>query len=220
MKVCVVGAGAIGGMMAAKLSRAGHEMSVIARGAHLDAIHTNGLKYIEDGEELVITDIVATSDMTEINGQDLVLLGVKAHQIEPIAGKLMGMLSETGVIVTLQNGIPWWYFQKLPGEYENSIVRTVDPNGAIVGFNGKIFAHNKTQIPLYQSADNGLTWETLDSLPGYPDHRIGNLFVFDGRLFAATSNQFSGQPGGLAGPRYRGHRRRRGRGGRDHPPGW
>jgi 2-dehydropantoate 2-reductase len=131
MKVCVVGAGAIGGMMAAKLAQSGHELSVIARGAHLDAIRNNGLKYIENGEELVITDIFATADMQEVTGQDVVLLGVKAHQIAPIADKLMGMLSEAGVIVTLQNGIPWWYFQKLEGEYQDSIVRTVDPQGAI-----------------------------------------------------------------------------------------
>jgi 2-dehydropantoate 2-reductase len=69
--------------------------------------------------------------MAEVTGQDLVLLGVKAHQIAPIADKLQGMLSDDGVIVTLQNGIPWWYFQKLAGDYENSIVRTVDPDGAI-----------------------------------------------------------------------------------------
>ena len=99
MKVCVVGAGAIGGMMAAKLAKSGHELSVIARGAHLDAIRTNGLKYIENGEELVITDIFATAEMTEVSGQDVVLLGVKAHQIEPIADKLMGMLSATGVLL-------------------------------------------------------------------------------------------------------------------------
>ena len=131
MKICVVGAGAIGGMMAAKLAHSGHELSVIARGAHLEAIRNNGLKYIEKGEELVITNITATADMEEIIGQDVVLLGVKAHQIGPIADKLSGMLAPDGVIVTLQNGIPWWYFQKLPGEYQDSIVRTVDPDGAI-----------------------------------------------------------------------------------------
>ena len=131
MKICVVGAGAIGGMMAAKLAHSGHELSVIARGAHLEAIRNNGLKYIEKGEELVITNITATADMEEITGQDVVLLGVKAHQIGPIADKLSGMLAPDGVIVTLQNGIPWWYFQKLPGEYQDSIVRTVDPDGAI-----------------------------------------------------------------------------------------
>ena len=131
MKICVVGAGAIGGMMAAKLAQSGHALSVIARGAHLEAIRNNGLKYIENGEELVITDITATADMEEITGQDMVLLGVKAHQIGPIADKLSGMLAPDGVIVTLQNGIPWWYFQKLAGEYQDSIVRTVDPDGAI-----------------------------------------------------------------------------------------
>jgi len=131
MKVCVVGAGAIGGMMAAKLANSGHQLTIIARGAHLEAIRNNGLKYIENGEELVITDLFATAEMAEVTGQDLVLLGVKAHQIAPIADKLQGMLSDDGVIVTLQNGIPWWYFQKLAGDYENSIVRTVDPDGAI-----------------------------------------------------------------------------------------
>ncbi len=131
MKICVVGAGAIGGMMAARLAQSGHEISIIARGAHLDAIQTNGLKYIEGDEELIVTDLVATTEMSEITGQDLVLLGVKAHQIEPIADKLMPMLSATGVIVTLQNGIPWWYFQKLDGDYRDNLVRTVDPNGAI-----------------------------------------------------------------------------------------
>ena len=131
MKICVVGAGAIGGMMAAKLGRAGHELSVIARGPHLAAIRENGLRYLEGDEEIVVKDLVATADMEEITGQDVVLLGVKAHQIEPIADKLMNMLSETGVIVTLQNGIPWWYFQKLEGDYQDSVVRTVDPEGKI-----------------------------------------------------------------------------------------
>ncbi|MGD2173618.1 MAG: 2-dehydropantoate 2-reductase [Gammaproteobacteria bacterium] len=131
MKVCVVGAGAIGGMMAVRLAQAGHELSVIARGAHLEAIRANGLKFIENGEESVVTDLVATSEMSEITGQDMVLLGVKAHQIAPIADKLMPMLSDSGVIVTLQNGIPWWYFQKLGGEYEGNIVHTVDPDGSL-----------------------------------------------------------------------------------------
>jgi 2-dehydropantoate 2-reductase len=129
MKICIVGAGAIGGMLAAKLAKSGHKISVIARGAHLKAINENGLKYIEGGEETIITDLVATSDMSEITNQDAVLLGVKAHQIEPVADQLTDMLSESGVIVTLQNGIPWWYFQNLQGDYKDRVVRTVDPSG-------------------------------------------------------------------------------------------
>ncbi len=132
MKICVVGAGAIGGMLAACLARSGQEVSVIARGPHLAAIRGNGLRYI-DGEESFEVEVVATDDLGEIRDQDAVLLGVKAHQIEPIAADLTGMLNDDGVIVTLQNGIPWWYFQKLPGPYENSIVHTVDPNGTIAG---------------------------------------------------------------------------------------
>ena len=131
MKICVVGAGAIGGMMAVRLADAGHEVSVIARGAHLDAIRTNGLKYIEGDEELVVTDLIATAEMSEITGQDVLLLAVKAHQIEPIADKLEPMLAPEGVIVTLQNGIPWWYFQRLGGEYDGKNVRTVDPEGSL-----------------------------------------------------------------------------------------
>jgi len=131
MKICVVGAGAIGGMMASRLAQSGHEVSVIARGKHLEAIRANGLKYIENGEEAVITDLVATSEMAEITGQDLLLLAVKAHQIVPIADKLMPMLADSGVIVTLQNGIPWWYFQKLGGDYDGNIVSTVDPEGVL-----------------------------------------------------------------------------------------
>ncbi len=131
MKVCVVGAGAIGGLMAVKLAQSGQPVSVIARGAHLKAIRRNGLELIENGERHVVTDIVATDDMLELEPQDLVLLAVKAHQIAPIADQLMGLLSNEGVVVTLQNGIPWWYFQKLGGEYQDRIVHTVDPDGKI-----------------------------------------------------------------------------------------
>ena len=131
MKICVVGAGAIGGMMAAKLADAGHQVAVIARGAHLEAIRNHGLKYIEGDEELVVTDLAATAEMSEITGQDVLLLAVKAHQIEPIADKLEPMLAPEGVIVTLQNGIPWWYFQKLGGDYDGKTVRTVDPDGSL-----------------------------------------------------------------------------------------
>lgn len=132
MKICVVGAGAIGGMLAARLAHSGQEVSVIARGPHLAAIRDRGLRYIDEAESFDVS-VHATDDLGAIRDQDAVLLGVKAHQIEPIAADLSGMLNDEGVIVTLQNGIPWWYFQKLPGEFENSVVETVDPSGAIAG---------------------------------------------------------------------------------------
>ncbi len=117
-------------MLAAKLAHTGHEVSVIARGPHLAAIRERGLGYV-DAQESFSVEVTATDRLSEVTGQDAVLLGVKAHQIEPVAADLAGMLSADGTIVTLQNGIPWWYFQKLPGDYENNIVRTVDPDGAI-----------------------------------------------------------------------------------------
>ena len=131
MKVCVVGAGAIGGFMAVRLALSGHEVSVIARGPHLAAIRERGLRLRQSGEEYVARDIIATDRIDELEPQDMVLLAVKAHQIEPIVDDLTKLLAPNGVLVTLQNGIPWWYFQKLAGEYDGRTVRTVDPNGTL-----------------------------------------------------------------------------------------
>lgn len=131
MKICIVGAGAIGGMIGVKLAKGGHQVSLIARGPHLKAIQEHGLKLIMDGEEYVAKDLQATSNLAEIPEQDIVFLGLKSHQIAPISEALSAMLGPNTTLVTLQNGIPWWYFQKLGGAYEGRIVNTVDPGGAI-----------------------------------------------------------------------------------------
>ena len=131
MKICVVGAGAIGGFMGVRLAKAGHDVSLIARGPHLAAIKQSGLKLIQDGEQLIADNVFATDDISDIGAQDIVLLALKSHQIRAIVDKLPSMLADNTVMVTLQNGIPWWYFQKLGGVYENKIVETVDPNGVL-----------------------------------------------------------------------------------------
>ena len=131
MKVCVVGAGAIGGYMAVRIAKAGHDVSVIARGPHLAAIRTHGLKLIEADQELVVTDLSATDNICELGPQDVVLLALKAHQIEAVVGDLSVLLGPKTVLVTLQNGIPWWYFQKLDSPYSGRVVKTVDPNGVL-----------------------------------------------------------------------------------------
>ena len=133
MRICVVGAGAIGGYMAVRLAAAGHDVSVIARGPHLAAIRSNGLKLIEaaGGAEQVATSLVATDRLAELEPQDIVLLALKAHQIQAVVGDLPRLFGPDTVMVTLQNGIPWWYFQKLGGEYANRVVRTVDPDGEL-----------------------------------------------------------------------------------------
>ena len=132
MKVCVVGAGAIGGYMAVRLAHAGHAVSAIARGPHLAAIRANGLKLIEADRELLASDLTATDRVGDPGPQDVVLLALKAHQIVPVVDELPALLGPDTVIVTLQNGIPWWYFQQLEGEYAGRIVETVDPGGVLL----------------------------------------------------------------------------------------
>ena len=131
MKVCVVGAGAIGGYMAVRIAACGHDVSVIARGPHLRAIREKGLKLVEAEREGVATNLVATDAIRDLEPQDLVLLALKAHQIEAVVDDLQALFGPETVMVTLQNGIPWWYFQKLGGPYADRVVRTVDPNGVL-----------------------------------------------------------------------------------------
>ena len=131
MKVCVVGAGAIGGYMAVRLAQAGHTVSAIARGPHLAAIRANGMKLIEGDRELVATDLTATDRVGEPGPQDVVLLALKAHQIVPVVDDLPALFGPDTVIVTLQNGIPWWYFQGSDGDYAGRVVETVDPGGVL-----------------------------------------------------------------------------------------
>ena len=132
MKICVVGAGAIGGFMGARLAQRDHEISLIARGPHLAAIRQDGLRLLQDNEEIVARNVVATDDIGELPVQDVVLLALKSHQIVSVLDRLPGIIGPETVMVTLQNGIPWWYFQKLPGTYEDRIVETVDPGGVLL----------------------------------------------------------------------------------------
>ena len=131
MKVCVVGAGAIGGYMAVRLAHAGHELALVARGPHLAAIRERGLTLIEAGRELTAAPAAATDRIGDLGPQDLVLLALKAHQIEAVVHDLPALLGPDTVLVTLQNGIPWWYFQKLDGEFAGRVVTAVDPRGVL-----------------------------------------------------------------------------------------
>ncbi|MGI9310303.1 MAG: 2-dehydropantoate 2-reductase [bacterium] len=137
MKVCVVGAGAIGGLLGARLARAGHEVSLIARGAHLAAIRARGLKVIGRNEEIVATDAIATDDAGELGAHEVVLMALKSHQIAAVIDHLPNLLGDDGVMVTLQNGVPWWYFQNLPPgaarAFAGRAVESVDPGGVLAG---------------------------------------------------------------------------------------
>ena len=107
MKICVVGAGAIGGLMAAKFAQAGEEVTVIDQGAHLAAIRQNGLKLIwEDGEESVARNIMATDKVAEAGPQDLVILALKAHYLENVARKISALMGPETVIVSAARSCP------------------------------------------------------------------------------------------------------------------
>lgn len=132
MKICIVGAGAIGGMLGAKLALSGHEVTLILRGANLQAVQQNGLRLIEEnGNELLAKPTKATSNIAQAGLQDVVILSLKAHQVAAIAPDLPVLMHANTRIVTMQNGIPWWYFYKLPGDYTDMPVRAVDPDGEI-----------------------------------------------------------------------------------------
>jgi 2-dehydropantoate 2-reductase len=133
MKVCVVGAGSIGGYVGVKLALAGEDVTLIARGANLEAIRSRGMRVtMHDGAELVATNVRATSSLAEAGPQDVVILGMKAHQVEAVVPDLHHMLHENTVIIPMQNGIPFWYFKRHGGEYEGRRVECVDPNGRIL----------------------------------------------------------------------------------------
>jgi 2-dehydropantoate 2-reductase len=132
MKIAVVGAGAIGGYLGAKLARAGEDVTFIARNQNLEAIRKNGFRLIlEDGIEEHAPTVKAVQHMAEAGPQDVVLLTVKAHQVGDLLPELRALFGPQTVVVTMINGIPWWYFHKLPGVHEGLGLQSVDPGGRL-----------------------------------------------------------------------------------------
>ncbi len=132
MKICVVGAGAIGGYLGARLSRAGEQVTFIARNRNLAAINANGFRLLlEDGSEEHAPDVRAVQGMQDAGPQDVVLLTVKAHQVGDLLPDLRALFGPQTMVVTMINGIPWWYFHKLVGAHEGRGLESVDPGGRI-----------------------------------------------------------------------------------------
>ena len=133
MSIAIVGAGAIGGQLGVKLAAIGERVTFIARGANLDAISANGMRLIEeDGSQIHARDVAATQSMREAGVHDFVLLTVKAHQVGPIAADLRNLIGPDTAVVTLQNGIPWWYFLSgYDGPLRGTQVENSDPGGEI-----------------------------------------------------------------------------------------
>ena len=128
MRICIVGAGAIGGYMGAKLAQAGADVSLVARGPHLAAMREHGLTLIEDGERSTLP-VTASEDPAELGPQDYVIVTLKAHSVPPMVTRMQPLLGPETTVVMAVNGVPWWYFHGLEGPYENLRLETVDPGG-------------------------------------------------------------------------------------------
>ena len=132
MRFAVVGAGAIGGLLAARLALAGEAVTVIARNQNLAAIRAGGFRLVHaDGREEHAATVRGAADATEAGPQDAVLLTVKAHQVESVLPALQAMVGPETVLVTMINGVPWWYFQRLEGPWRGQALESVDPGGRL-----------------------------------------------------------------------------------------
>jgi 2-dehydropantoate 2-reductase len=130
MKICIYGAGAIGGYLGAEIADAGHDVTLIARGPHLQAMRENGLRLQIGGREKCIK-VQCTDDPATVGPQDYVIVTLKAHSVTPIVEQMMPLLGPETAVVTAQNGILWWYFYKLAGSWENHHLDSSDPGGRI-----------------------------------------------------------------------------------------
>jgi len=132
MKICVVGAGAIGGLLAVRLAEACEQVTVVDQGAHLQAIQRDGLKLItSDGGEHLARSMRAVPDLRDAGPQDVVILAVKTQILPAIAGQLGHAMHEETVILPMQNGLPWWYFRKHGGEFDGRSIECLDPDGTL-----------------------------------------------------------------------------------------
>lgn len=129
-RVCIFGAGAIGGFLGAKLALAGVDVSLVARGAHLAAIRDHGLTLIENDHRWTAR-VTASNDSRQLGPHDFVIVTLKAHSLPAVVDDLQPLLSSDSSIAFAVNGVPWWYFYGLAGEYQNRWLESVDPGGRI-----------------------------------------------------------------------------------------
>ena len=130
MKICIFGAGAIGGYMGVKLAQAGADVSLVARGPHLAAMNDKGLTLIEEDQDPVTVQVTASDNPADLGQQDYVIVTLKAHSVPPIVPKMQPLIGDHTTIVSGVNGVPWWYFHKIGTELEGTRLHSVDPGDA------------------------------------------------------------------------------------------
>ena len=129
MKICIFGAGAIGGYMGAKLAHSGADVSLVARGPHLKAMRENGLRLIEESGETTVK-VTASDTAADLGPQDYVIVTLKAHSVPAVVPHMQPLIGDHTTIVSGVNGVPWWYFHKTGGALEGTRLKTVDPGNA------------------------------------------------------------------------------------------
>jgi len=132
LKIAIIGVGAIGGFVGIRLALAGEDVTFIARGANLAALRERGIRLVAaDGGEQAVSQVTATDDYSAAGPQDLVILALKAHQVEAVAREVPKLFGPQTIVVPMQNGIPYWYFHGYPGALAGTRVNSVDPDGLI-----------------------------------------------------------------------------------------
>ena len=155
MKICIFGAGAIGSYLGAELALSGYEVSLIARGPHLEAMRASGLTLLIEGEKKVV-QVTCTDDPAQIGPQDYVIITLKAHSVSPVVEQMVPLLGPETAVVTAQNGIPWWYCHKLEGPLEGRLLESADPGGRIWNVLGPERAIGCVVYPSCEIAEPGV----------------------------------------------------------------
>jgi 2-dehydropantoate 2-reductase len=164
-KVCIYGAGAIGGWIGARLARAGCDVSVVARGETLKALQAQGLR-LQSGDETVAVPVRASADPAALGPQDLVVIAVKAPAMADVAKAIGPLLGPATVVLTAMNGVPWWFFEGFGGRYQGTRLKAVDPAGEI---GRAIPAHHIVGCVVHASCSlNG---------PGFVRQHFGNKLI-------------------------------------------
>ena len=130
MRFAVIGAGATGGFIGAKLAQAGEAVTLIARGPHLAAMREHGVRVRSSGGAFVVRPTL-TDDLAAITDADVVFLSLKAHSVPPVAERIGALLRPETALITAQNGLPWWYFARYEGPLAGTHLESVDPGGVI-----------------------------------------------------------------------------------------
>jgi 2-dehydropantoate 2-reductase len=175
MKVCIYGAGAIGGWIGVKLAQAGCDVSVVARGATLEALRAHGLR-LQEGEQTRHAPVRASAAPADLGVQDLVVIAVKAPAMAQVAQAIAPLLAPDTMVLTAMNGVPWWFFQGFGAEYEGTRLKAVDPQGLIA-----------EAIPARHIVGCVVHASCALREPGFVQHHFGNKLIVGEPSGASTA---------------------------------